>query len=338
MLIFYILLFLLLCFSLRYTSEYNKEYLSFGTTNAVKGIFILLVFIAHIVPYILKSGADIMDGGFGLFHNRIGQWIVTMFLFYSGYGIMESIMKKGNRYIDNMPIKRFFNTLLNFDIAVLVFIVVALLIGTPLNINQCLLSLTGWDTVGNSNWYIFVILVCYALTFVSFFKQNNLLRSAFVCLGLIVFTSFLLSFFKQDYWYNTMLCYSAGMFFSLFRNRIEVFAKAYYYPLMFAVIVFLILVSLIPYHAKGLVYNALSVLFCAMVVLLTMKFSIESKFLVWCGKNLFPLYIYQRIPMIILATVDNGILVIDYPVIYTTCCLLITLLIAYFYKYWVVRL
>ena len=338
MLIFYLLLFLLVFNCMRYKLGYNSEYLSYDTTNAVKGIFILLVFIAHIVPYILKSGADVMGGGFGLVHNRIGQWIVAMFLFYSGYGIMQSIMKKGNSYIADIPMKRVFNTLLNFDIAVLVFIVVALLIGTPLTIPQCLLSFTGWETVGNSNWYIFVILVCYALTFVSFYKQNNLLKSAFICFGLIVFTSLLLSVFKQEYWYNTMWCYSAGMLFSHFKDRIEIFAKAYYYQLLFAVISFLILVSLIPYHAKGLIYNSFSVLFCAMVVLLTMKFNIESKFLVWCGKNLFPLYIYQRIPMIILASVSNGEFIANYPVVYTGCCLMVTMLIAYLYKYWAVRL
>ena len=228
MLIFYILLILLVILSLRYRQGYNNGYLSFDTTNAVKGIFILLVFIAHIVPYILKSGADVMGGGFGFIHNRIGQWIVAMFLFYSGYGIMQSIMKKGNSYIADIPMKRVFNTLLNFDIAVLVFIVVAFLMGTPLTIPQCLLSLTGWDTVGNSNWYIFVILVCYALTYVSFYKQNNWYKSAFICFGLIVFTQLLLSVFKQEYWYNTMWCYSAGMLFSLFKDRIEIFAKAYY--------------------------------------------------------------------------------------------------------------
>ena len=195
MLIFYIFLILLVILSLRYRQEYNNGYLSFDTTNAVKGIFILLVFIAHIVPYILNSGADVMGGGFGFIHNRIGQWIVAMFLFYSGYGIMQSIMKKRNSYIADIPVKRIFNTLLNFDIAVLVFIVVALLMGTPLTIPQCLLSLTGWETVGNSNWYIFVILVCYSLTFISFYKQNNWYKSAFICFGLIVFTSLLLSVF-----------------------------------------------------------------------------------------------------------------------------------------------
>lgn len=338
MLIFYILLFLLVFLSMRYKLGYNREYLSYDTTNAVKGVFILLVFIAHIVPYILKSGADVMGEGFGIVHNRIGQWIVAMFLFYSGYGIMESIMRKGNAYVANIPIKRVFNTLLNFDIAVLAFIILALLLRTPLTIKQCLLSFTGWETVGNSNWYIFVILVCYVLTFVSFYKQNNLLKSAFICFGLIVFTSLLLSVFKQEYWYNTMWCYSAGMLFSLFKDRIEIFAKTYYFQLLFAVISFLILVSLIPYHAKGLIYNSFSVLFCAMVVLLTMKFNIESKFFVWCGKNLFPIYIYQRIPMIILASVSNGEFIANYPVVYTGCCLMVTMLFAYLYKYWAVRL
>ena len=59
MLIFYIFLFLLVVSGLRYKASFNHEYLSYDTTNAVKGIFILLVFIAHVVPYMVKAGVEI---------------------------------------------------------------------------------------------------------------------------------------------------------------------------------------------------------------------------------------------------------------------------------------
>ena len=260
-----------------------------------------------------------------------------MFLFYSGYGVMESIKKKGAGYVSGIPKHRCLNTLVNFDVAVLSFIMVALLLGTPLTIKQCLLSLTGWDSVGNSNWYIFIIIVCYAITFVSFYERKDYTKGALICFVLILFTSLLLSCFKGEYWYNTMLCYSAGTFFSLFKNKIENITRSHYYLSLFVVVVLMVLVHQIPYYAKGLVYNSFSVLFCAMILLLTMKFEIKNKFLVWCGMNLFPLYIYQRIPMIILSSVDNGSFVANHYVIYTMCCLLITLAFGYFYKYWAVK-
>ena len=50
-----------------------------------------------------------------------------MFLFYSGYGVMESIRKKGEAYVVAMPRHRVAGTLINFDVAVLIFLVVDLL-------------------------------------------------------------------------------------------------------------------------------------------------------------------------------------------------------------------
>ena len=62
MLIFYIFLFILVVSGLRYKASFNQEYLSYDTTNAVKGIFIILVFIALVVPYIVKTGVSEIGG------------------------------------------------------------------------------------------------------------------------------------------------------------------------------------------------------------------------------------------------------------------------------------
>ena len=289
------------------------------------------------MPYIVKSGADELGFGFWLIQNRIGQWVVALFLFYSGYGVMESIKNKGCNYVQDIPKRRVLNTLVNFDIAVIVFIAVGLLLGTSLTFKQCLLSLTGWESVGNSNWYIFVILLCYAITYVSFIKQKNLVVGAIVCSGLLLLASLFLSCFKDDYWYNTMWCYGAGMFFSLYLDKVEYFVNRHYSGTLVVVLVLATIAAQIPLHAKGIVYNIFSVLFCAVIVLLTMKFNLKNPVLQWCGKNLFPLYIYQRIPMIILASIGNGVFVANYPMAYVFVCLLTTVVIAYFYKYWAVK-
>lgn len=132
----------------------NPDYLGREQCESVKGIFILLVFFSHFMGYVRQTGGVAFD-------MPLGQLIVTLFLFYSGYGVMESIRTKGAAYVREMPKRRILTTLLNFDIAVLAFIGVDLLLGQSLTAKQCLLSLVAWDSVGNSNWYIFVILLCY---------------------------------------------------------------------------------------------------------------------------------------------------------------------------------
>ena len=343
MLICYFLLALLVLFSLNYVrNNFNDNYLSYEMTNTIKGIFILLVFIHHIIPYIIDAGW-LPDGFLGevfwFIKGNVGQWIVAMFLFYSGYGVMESIKRKGNEYIHGLPKKRIFQVLINFDIAVFIFIVVDLILKRPLTIKQCLLSLLGWESVGNSNWYIFVIMLMYMITFVAFYrwKEEDFKRPLLLLLILTVISSLVLSYLKEEYWYNTMFCYTVGVLFSMYKNKIESFMKSRYWLTLIIALIVLLIIDRIPYSARGLVYNTFSVVFCFVVILLTMKFKINSKILLWCGQNLFPLYIYQRIAMVVLSSIHNGAFAAGYPFLFTAVCFIITIVIAKLYKYIAVK-
>lgn len=343
MLIFYLLLALIIIVSLRYTKrDFNDGYLSFEMTNAVKGIFILLVFIKHATPYVINSGW-IPLGAWGecfhLINNNVGQWIVAMFLFYSGYGVMESIKRKGQNYVKELPQKRILQVLVNFDIAVLIFIVVDLILKKPLTTKQCLLSFIGWDSVGNSNWYIFIIMLMYLITFVAFYRESKTYRKPLTLTVLLTFAlCILLSYVKQEYWYNTMFCYTAGLFFSVHKNKVESLTKGYYWQMLITFLILLLIADRIPYSAKGLVYNAFAIVFCFIVVLLTMKFRINSPFLIWCGRNLFPLYIYQRVAMIVLSSIKDGAFAACYPVFFTASCFVITVVITMAYRFIAVKL
>lgn len=353
MILFYFLLFLLVLVRLRYCRQgFYTDYLSFDTTNAVKGLFIALVFIKHITLYILNSGYvfdnSYFSRAFLFIDAQVGQWIVAMFLFYSGYGIMESIRKKGMAYVQSIPRKRILTTLINFDIAVALFAIVSLFVPNDYSIKQYLLSFTGWEAVGNSNWYIFVIMLCYLLSYVCFRIPidhqylnsyiHTYTKRSVICFLLLLISVVVLYYAKPAHWYNTMLCFGLGVFFSIWREHIETILKRYYWLLLsLSFIVFMILGES-RYYISGFVHNVYCIVFCLLIVMLTMKFKINNTILIWAGKNLFPLYIYQRIPMIILSSICGGAFVASYPVLYTFACLLITLLFAHFYKYWAIKL
>ena len=347
MVLFYFLLFLLVISRLKFSQQgFYVDNLSFDTTNAIKGIFIALVFVKHATPYILNSGYvfdnSLWSRAFLFIDAQVGQWIVVMFLFYSGYGIMESIRKKGLDYVQSIPRKRVLTTLVNFDIAVGLFAIVALLLHKDYSLKTYLLSFTGWESVGNSNWYIFVIMLCYLIAYLCFrlpiVKKEALVTRAILCFFLLGFSVLVLSFLKSFWWYDTMLCFGVGMLYSVWRERIEVILKRYYWLILPMVLVLLYLLDKSPYYLHGLVHNAYCLVFCLLVVMLTMKIKVNNAVLIWSGKNLFPIYIYQCIPMIILSSICGGAFVSSYPVLYTFACLLITLLFAHFYKYWAVKL
>ena len=148
------------------------DYLEIKQSNAIKGVFILLVFLWHALTEIKYCGFSFerqVDWLAQAFHREMGQLVVAMFFFYSGYGVMRSLILKGEAYLQSYPRKRLLTTLLNFDIAVCCFIILTIIIGGKVSILQIALSLVGWRSFGNTGWYIFIILCCY-LTFYLVFK------------------------------------------------------------------------------------------------------------------------------------------------------------------------
>ena len=164
MIIYLILLFILLMINSKiYLKGHNIDYIDKDNSSHIKGFFILIVFLSHIGGYVKFNNYLDTIAVKGIFY--FGQLMVTLFLFYSGYGVYESIKKKKNKYIDNMPKKRILVTLINFDIAVLTFFIVDLIFTKSFSISKLILSLIGWDSFGNSNWYIFIIILLYAITY-----------------------------------------------------------------------------------------------------------------------------------------------------------------------------
>ena len=145
---------------------YHDDYMAKDRTDAVKGFFILLVLLPHSLKHISRSGY-LFDGfGDSLYYSffmGLAQLPVVVFLFYSGYGVYESYKRREQMYVERMPRHRILCTLLNFDVSVVAFIVVSLLFGITITVKQGLLAFTSWESVGNDNWYIFVILMCYLM-------------------------------------------------------------------------------------------------------------------------------------------------------------------------------
>lgn len=343
MIIYYLILLLCSIIGIRIKRNgYWTDYIAKDQCNAIKGIFIMIVFLRHISSYLLKNGFEpkgILDNSFFLVDNLIGQLLVAMFLFYSGYGVMSSISKKGSVYLMSFPRKRLFTTLLNFDVAVCCFLLLDFVFYIPLSAYQIGFSFIAWESVGNSNWYIFVILLCYFITYMSFLiceKRGGRFYVLVLCVSL--FFMAVLSVIKDDCWYNTILCYPAGMYYSKYKEKIENIAQNHYLRLIACTLGLFLFLFIYNYYPTpqifGLSYNLLSISFAILLVLITMKVQIYNNTLVWLGANLFPLYIYQRLPMIGLKEFAGNDWICHNAYLYIVLCLTITFLISYFYKFW----
>lgn len=133
------------------------------------------------------------------------------------------------------------------------------------------LSLIGWESVGNSNWYIFVILVLYALSYLAFRVLGTDRIIPFVWIVLVL---------------------TAGMVVACY---------LYGWPYLLAAVLGVTGIYVLKFHLSGSMTRTIvtHLMFTGAVVLMTMKMKLGNPVLQWLGKYLFEIYILQRIPMIL---------------------------------------
>lgn len=347
MLIFYLVLFFSLFIGLKADlSGFYEDALDRKQTDAIKGLFILMVFLSHVILEIQTSGfrpVGVIDLiGFRI-RYEFGQLVVVLFFFYSGYGVMEAIKNRGKEYLDHFPRRRILTTLLNFDVAVTCYVILNLLMGVSMDLRKIGGAFIGWDSIGNSNWYIFVILYCYIITWISglFFPKSRI-GVLLITIILALAGEVVLSFLKQDQtrWYNTLLCFPAGMVLSVYKEKVIVYFKHYYWYVLGFLLVFFLFLHIqrgIP-ALRGLTYNIQSIVFCFLVVLVSLKIKTGNRFLYWVGSSVFPIYIYQRLPMRVFRHWAGEAWICSNPYLFIILCAAITGFIALFYKNWQIKL
>lgn len=278
-----------------------QDYMAPDKTTSIKGIFVLLILVSHSVNCLQLDGS-FLNVLYEKVMRVIGQSVVVMFLFYSGYGVMLSAMKKGRAYVKTIPVRRVARVLFHFVLAVLLFLLVQTLLGERYTLTHILLSLIGWENLGNSNWYIFVILLLYLFSYLAFTVAKSNYKWAvaitFVLTGILTVVLYKT---KAYYWWDTAICYPCGMLYVLMQDKVErVFSRhAWAYGASLAGAAVLFAVSwLLRGNAIASILN--HVLFLALVLLLTMTVQIHNKILYFFGRHLFSIYILQRLPMLVM--------------------------------------
>ena len=84
MLILLVLLFIVSLWGVK-ISSFHKDYMSLEATNAIKGIFAVLILYSHMRQY-MELPDTFSNNSYIIFLNYIGQMMVTMYLFILGMG------------------------------------------------------------------------------------------------------------------------------------------------------------------------------------------------------------------------------------------------------------
>ena len=141
-------------------NTYHNDYLSHKNTVLINGVFVILVYLSHSSAKCALTNS--MDQFYILFKQHLLQLVVVTFLFYSGYGMCVSLMNKKG-YADSLIKVRLPKLFVHFNMAILLYLIVQFFLGKVYKLPYILKAMIGWSSVGNSNWYIFVMLLLYVL-------------------------------------------------------------------------------------------------------------------------------------------------------------------------------
>lgn len=264
----------------------NKE-----QTTCINGIFVLFVFLSHFGQYETMPWNGVL--------LAIGQLMVAPFLFYSGYGIMEQIKRRGIVYIDSMPRKRILKFYIHFCMALCIYLFLSFLLRKEYSFVRIIFSFTALSSIGNSNWYVFAILAMYSIVYISFKQCKK--HSMTSC---VVFT----------------ILYT-GMILSKYKDRVcSIIQKP-----VFFIFLMILAFSLYCLHLPILAYEIISIAFCFLIVDVCAYKEIKNSLFHFLGQYVFEIYILQRISMNLFDRYLN-----DW--IYLVVCILVTLILAYYFK------
>lgn len=297
MILFLFLLLLVTSFKCKISrTSFYKDYLSREQTLCVNGIFMAYILLSH--TFNVYSSSNILNDSFNAIQIYLGQFPVVPILFFSGYGIMESIKHKEN-YIKNFPKQRLLKFYYKFFLITLIYVVLNILL-REYDLTTVLLSFTGFESIGNGGWYIGVTLAVYIFVIVCFniFKNKPALAATMVTVltAIMMFIEMKLDF--PTYYYSTMIFMPLGLCFSLVKHRFDAivmknnFAWAVSLVLCLGLSVFFNILT-----DKSFIFYPVWCFFgLVALMILCMKVRINNAILLWIGQTSLYNFILQRIP------------------------------------------
>ena len=260
--------------------NYFSNYMKLENTNPLKGIFVWLIIFCH------KSGYGVKKNYiYKKITRNLGQNVVSLFLFYSGFGIYENIKIKGFDYAKSLYYKAIV-LFLKFQIILLIFLVTNLFIlKNKITLKRYILSFIFKSSLGNSNWFAFSIISFYFYSCLAFSIVKNKKFIGIIVVNSICYLHIYLVYFyyypKALYAVDTVLCFVAGLYFSCFRLNIDKIIMKN------DVNYFCFISFIIYFYCKSSVFTNFifksinNVLFAIAVIFISMKISFKNATLIF---------------------------------------------------------
>lgn len=283
----------------------NKDYLSLESCASFRGIFALVVIFHHL--------AQRTSGGV-LFHlfSYVGHLAVAVFFFYSGYGLMKKHMSSP-QYYEKFLLNRIPSILFPYLVITAVYWLYYAGTGEVYNFKQVMVStfVTGFPIIPYS-WYVIVILLFYVAFWLlmTLFKERYTLMMIGACLLQLIYILFCDRFHYGIWWYNSAFTFVVGMFWAYKESDILALLEKNFLISAIAVISLGAVCFWGTFFVeREMILLALQItsacLFCIIVVMFSMKFTIRGKVAHFFGTISLELYLIQGLPIMLLQNMER---------------------------------
>ena len=176
--------------------------------------------------------------------NYIGIFFTALFFFFSGYGLITSLLTKSG-YLDDFLIKRLSTVLIPFwCINILGLILNVCIYGAHRTFLSALSDIFGLTLINSNGWFIVEITILYLLFYIIFrLIKNKDVALIIMCAATIIVILHCMGaghdlpgnkahWFKGEWWYNSTAVFMFGMLFARFKARLSGFMNRHYRVLL----------------------------------------------------------------------------------------------------------
>lgn len=294
--------------------EFNHNALGLKNTLSIKGVSSIIIVIHHVTQRMESPGILFL-------FRRSGYLAVSLFLFYSGYGLMKSYNSK-NDYLQGFWTKRMSKLVIPFILSNIIFILIDLAQGNRFSIYEILIYTLGIKLIDGVKWYVIAIIILYISFYISFkyLDKNKAIINVFFMITMYIIACKLIG--KGEWWYNTIYNFGVGIIVAqYYESLLSIISKNY---IKLLISIFLMFLLTFRFNSNILINFLSSILFILLCICILAKVEIGNKITYQLGTISYEIYLMH---MLIL-----NIFEIDSSKYYLLICVIGSIILAYIFK------
>lgn len=274
--------------------DFFYDYMDLKNTSSIKGIFVWLIIFHHKKEYGMKKNYI-----FDKITAYFGQKLVSMFLFYSGFGIYFSVKKKGINYVKTLPQKAII-IFIKSQIIILMFLITNIfLLKHKISFKLYLFAIIFKSSLGNSFWFAFTIIILYFYAYLSFrFVGTKIFIGIFIINSICILHIILVYNFyypKMIIAVDTVLCFVFGFYYSLLKPFLDKILMKNDIIYFFIISFFIFAYYKFFIRENVISFSISNTLFSFIVTFITMKVQFNNEILKFLNSHSYSIYLLQRL-------------------------------------------